>query len=114
MVNSGWTEGGTGREKLIVVHQNVATMEKKKTLGNRRVKVRRSLNKTKGAGSTRVRVPEGRRIKHAGAEHVGVVRVAELEVAIKGEGWKVIGGKDVDHGNTLSLSLCVCQTSDLG
>ena len=85
-MSSGRAEGGAGREKLIVVHQNVTTMEKKKTFGNRRVEVRRSLNKTKGAGSTRVRVPERQRIKHAGAERVGVVRVAELEEERPSEG----------------------------
>ena len=97
MVNPGWTKGGASREKSFVVHQKVTALEKKKTLGSRRVEVRGGLHKTKGAEGTRVWVPEGQRVKHAGAERGRMMRVAELEGVEEGEGGKAIGGKDVDH-----------------
>ena len=59
--------------------------------------MRGGLHKTKGAEGTRVWVPEGQRVKHAGAERGGMMRVAELEGVEEGEGGKAIGGKGVDH-----------------
>ncbi len=97
MVNPGREEGGASRKKFFVVHQKVAALEEKKSLGNRRVKMRRGFHKSKSAGGTRDRVPEGQGIKHAGAECGGVMRVAELEGMEEGQGGKAVRGKDVDH-----------------
>ena len=79
-------KSGAGREKLVIVHQKIAATEEKKFLGSRRVKMRRSLNKANGVGSTRVWVPEGQREEHAGAKRRGVVGVAELKDVEEGKG----------------------------
>ena len=97
MVNPGREEGGASNKKFFVVHQKVAALEEKESSGNRRVKTRRGLHKTKSVGGTRDRVTEGQGIKHAGAKCGGVMRVAELEGLEEVEGGKAVRKKEVDH-----------------
>jgi hypothetical protein len=97
MVNPRWVEVGAGREKLVVVHHEVAAVKYEEFLYRRGEKMRCGLDKTQGAEVPKIEVPEGQREKHASAELVGVVGVPGFEDIGKSRAGEITRWEYVNH-----------------